>query len=84
MPYHAGPDQDFDVIWRGVAPSAVSLGHAPDRWIATGGKVSAAYDEVIDRHTHANYPWSRLAVFRLSGVVGASERQAPTCRTTGS
>jgi hypothetical protein len=39
VPYYAGPEQEFDVIWLGAAPSAKALGRAQDTWLATGGKV---------------------------------------------
>ena len=31
-PFYAGPDQDFDVIWLGVSPTAQALGVLPGVW----------------------------------------------------
>ena len=39
IPYYTSPQQEFDVIWLGGAPSAVALGRAQDAWISTGGDV---------------------------------------------
>jgi len=54
-PYYASPEQDFDQIWLGVSPKAKALGRAQDSWLATGGKVQEAFDEVNTCDVHAAY-----------------------------
>lgn len=54
-PYYATPEQDFDQIWLGVSPKAKALGRAQDSWLATGGKVQEAFDEVNTCDVHAAY-----------------------------
>lgn len=55
VPYYASPEQDFDEIWLGVSPKAKALGRAQDSWLATGGKVQEAFDEVNRCDVHAAY-----------------------------
>lgn len=55
VPYYATPEQDFDVLWLGHAPSAASLGKRQDQWLATGGKVQAEFDSVIPCDAHVNF-----------------------------
>jgi hypothetical protein len=55
VPYYAGPDQDFDVLWLGGAASAKALGKAQDTWLAKGGKALEAFNELWTCDAHANY-----------------------------
>ncbi|HSG58801.1 MAG TPA: hypothetical protein VLA06_04665 [Woeseiaceae bacterium] len=55
VPYYAGPDQDFDVLWLGGSASAQALGKAQDTWLAKGGKVMDAFNELWNCDAHANY-----------------------------
>jgi hypothetical protein len=55
VPYYAGPEQEFDVIWLGAAPSAKALGRAQDTWLATGGKVQEAFNDASTCNAHANF-----------------------------
>lgn len=54
-PFYAGPDQDFDVIWLGVAPTAQALGAAQDDWLANGGEMQALFDRVTPCDAHSNF-----------------------------
>lgn len=51
-PYHFGPEQDFDVIWMGAYRDGNAMGKGTDSWLATGGEVRAAIDEVVDCNAH--------------------------------
>jgi hypothetical protein len=55
VPYYMGPEQEFDVIWLGVAPTAAALGRAQDSWVASGGEVQEAFDTVISCEAHAGF-----------------------------
>ena len=55
IPYYSSPEQDFDVIWLGGAPSATALGRSQDAWIATGGEVNAQFQAVVDCNNHSAY-----------------------------
>lgn len=55
VPYYASPEQDFDELWLGASPNAMALGRTQDSWLAGGGKVQAAFDEVLTCDTHAAY-----------------------------
>lgn len=55
VPYYAGPDQEFDVIWLGGSDKAKTLGRVQDAWIAGGSKEQAAYDEVLTCDSHGAY-----------------------------
>lgn len=55
VPYYFGPEQEFDVLWLGASPDATTLGRNQDKWLATGGKVQASYNEVINCDNHGNY-----------------------------
>ncbi|MBT8099978.1 MAG: hypothetical protein KJO82_09525 [Gammaproteobacteria bacterium] len=54
-PFYAGPEQDFDLLWLGISPSATAMGRAQDMWLANGGKIQAQFDEVIPCQAHANF-----------------------------
>ncbi len=54
-PFYAGPDQDFDVIWMGVAKTAQGLGAAQDDWLANGGELAAEFDRVSPCDSHSNF-----------------------------
>lgn len=53
-PYYASANQDFDVLWLGVAPSAKSLGASQDKWVTTGSRVQAEFDDAITCQAHTN------------------------------
>jgi len=60
VPYYAGPEQEFDVLWLGISPKAKALGRTQDTWLATGGKVQKGFDEVISCDVHAAYSVLRI------------------------
>ena len=55
VPYYAGPEQDFDVLWLGGSKKAKSLGRVQDAWLATGAKEQEGFTEVITCDTHGAY-----------------------------
>ncbi len=55
VPYYSGPEQEFDFLWLGGSASAKALGRAQDTWLATGGKVMEAFNELSNCDAHANY-----------------------------
>ncbi|MBT8103492.1 MAG: hypothetical protein KJO95_11030 [Gammaproteobacteria bacterium] len=55
VPYYAGPEQDFDVLWLGGSEKAKTLGRIQDAWLATGSKGQEAFDAAISCDTHAAY-----------------------------
>lgn len=54
-PFYAGPEQDFDVLWLGIAPTAAAMGAAQDDWVANGGAVQAEFDKVAPCSAHGNF-----------------------------
>ncbi len=54
-PFYFGQEQDFDILWLGVSPTAKSMGRAQDVWLATGGKVNAEFERVTPCHSHGNF-----------------------------
>jgi hypothetical protein len=54
-PYHFGPEQDFDVIWMGAYTDGNAMGKGTDSWLATGGEMRAALDEVVDCNSHVAF-----------------------------
>ena len=54
-PYYTSPQQEFDAIWLGGSSKAKAMGAAQDKWLAGGGKVQEAFNEVITCDTHAAY-----------------------------
>lgn len=57
-PYYSGPDQDFDYIWMGVAPTGQALGAAQDDLLINGGEIVAEFEKVGLCDSHSMY--SRL------------------------
>ncbi len=55
VPYYAGPDQDFDIIWLGGSEKAKDLGRVQDAWLAGGTKEQEAFNEVITCDNHGAY-----------------------------
>ena len=53
--YYAGPDQDFDYIWLGVAPTAKELGAIQDDWMKNSGDVGEAFEKVGACSAHSNF-----------------------------
>ncbi len=47
MPYYAGYEQDFDVLWIGGSEKASTLGRVQDMWLSTGGKEQQGFDDVV-------------------------------------
>lgn len=54
VPYYAGPEQEFDMLWLGASMDAKTLGRVQDAWLATGGKVQDDFDEVVRCDVHSN------------------------------
>jgi hypothetical protein len=55
LPFYAGPNQDFDILWLGTASNAKSLGRAQDDWLANGAEVRAEFDSVSPCNAHGNF-----------------------------
>lgn len=53
--FYAGPDQDFDYIWLGVAPTAKEMGAIQDDWLANGGDVGAEFEKLGPCDSHSNF-----------------------------
>jgi hypothetical protein len=69
VPYYMGPEQDFDMLWLGVAPDAAALGRAQDSYIGSGGDVQAAFGKAISCEAHAG--------FTVIGFKAPAERENP-------
>ena len=54
-PFYYGQEQDFDFLWLGVSPSAVSLGKAHDAWVNRSGDLPAAFAKFARCDAHHNY-----------------------------
>ena len=54
-PFYFGPEQDFDVLWLGVAPTAAALGRVQDMWVANGGELQAEFDSVSPCNAHGQF-----------------------------
>ena len=52
MPYHFGPDQDFDVIWMGAFSDGNAMGSTIGEWLTSGGELQAAFARVLDCDAH--------------------------------
>lgn len=55
VPFYASEEQDFDVLWLGVSPTARQMGSAQDKWLATGGKIQAEFDSIVPCDAHSNF-----------------------------
>ena len=55
VPYYAGPEQEFDVLWLGGTEKAAALGRIQDTWLATGSMEAEQFNEVIPCDAHVNY-----------------------------
>lgn len=55
VPYYASAEQDFDTLWLGVTTKARSMGRSQDKWLATGGKIQQAFDEVAPCDSHLGF-----------------------------
>jgi len=53
--HYAGPDQDFDVAWLGANRSGTTMGETADEWRASGAKISAQFNEVVNCAMSGNY-----------------------------
>lgn len=54
-PFYASPEQEFDVLWLGVTPSAKALGAAQDDWLANGAAIQAEFDKASPCNAHSNF-----------------------------
>jgi len=54
-PFYFGNDQDFDFIWLGVSPDAVSMGRAYDQYSTSSGSLAADFNEMADCGAHSNF-----------------------------
>lgn len=54
-PYYYSTAFPYDVIWLGVYRNAEAMGAGEAVWLAEGGEMGAAFDEVIDCSIHAQY-----------------------------
>jgi hypothetical protein len=53
--FYSGPEQEFDVIWLGVSPTAKAMGAAHDDYLANGTEIEAGFAEVLTCDAHANF-----------------------------
>ncbi len=53
--FYAGPEQDFDYIWLGVAPTAKEMGAIQDDWRANSGDLDAEFEKVGPCDAHSNF-----------------------------
>lgn len=54
-PFYYGEEQDFDFIWLGVSPDAVSMGRAYDQFLADSGSLRAEFNEMATCGAHSNF-----------------------------
>ncbi len=55
LPYYRGPEQEFDILWLGAAPSGAALGRAQDAWLASGGDLAGDFAEVMTCNAHGGF-----------------------------
>jgi hypothetical protein len=55
MPFYYGENQDFDFLWLGAAPDAVSLGRAQDAWVSRSGDLPAEFARFASCGAHGNF-----------------------------
>ena len=53
--FYSGPEQEFDVIWLGVSPTAKALGAAQDDYLANGTEIEAGFAKVLTCDAHGNF-----------------------------
>ena len=53
--FYSGPEQEFDVIWLGVSPTAKALGAAQDDYLANGTEIEAGFAKVLTCDAHVNF-----------------------------
>lgn len=54
-PFYYGADQDFDFLWLGVSPDAVTLGRAYDNYLSNSGDLQAQFEQMAACPAHSNY-----------------------------
>jgi hypothetical protein len=52
--FYSGPEQEFDVIWLGVSPTAKALGAGQDDYLANGTEIEAGFAKVLTCDAHWN------------------------------
>lgn len=55
VPYYAGSEQDFDVLWLGGSEKASALGRVQDMWLSTGSKEQEGFNDVVTCDSHGGY-----------------------------
>ena len=73
-PYYFTEEQDFDVIWLGAYKDGNAFGSGTDTWLASGGELAAAYNEVVTCAGHiglssAMYKAPAANVTPASGII---------------
>jgi hypothetical protein len=53
--FYSGPEQEFDVIWLGVSPTAKALGAGQDDYLANGTEIEAGFAKVLTCDAHINF-----------------------------
>ena len=53
--FYSGPEQEFDVIWLGVSPTAKAMGAAQDEYLANGAEIEAGFAKVLTCDAHVNF-----------------------------
>lgn len=51
-PYYFGPEQEFDLLWMGAYTDGNALGAGTDQWMAEGGDINEAFEEVLTCDAH--------------------------------
>jgi len=54
-PYAFSDEITFDALWLGAWPSGTAMGMGETKWLATGGQVQTAFDNVVECGSHAFY-----------------------------
>lgn len=60
VPFYAGPEQDFDVLWLGGSSKAETLGRVQGTWLAKGADEQEAFNEVVTCDSHGAYAALRM------------------------
>ena len=53
--FYYGPEQEFDVVWLGVSPTAKAMGAAQDDYLANGAEIAAGFAKVLTCDAHVNF-----------------------------
>ncbi|NCF63805.1 MAG: hypothetical protein GWP58_13220 [Gammaproteobacteria bacterium] len=75
-PFYYGADQDFDFLWLGVSPDAVTLGRAYDNYLSNSGDLQAQFEQMAACPAHSNYATMEKAEELFKDILECNESRA--------